>query len=50
MLVKAEAMAVLRLLREATAPRPMSAATRAYSMRSWPDSSWAKVLTAILGG
>jgi hypothetical protein len=37
--VKAELIVVARLLIAAVAPKAINAATNAYSIRSWPDSS-----------
>jgi hypothetical protein len=42
-------MAVARLPMAVVAPSAMIAATRAYSIRSWPDSSLMKLLRIPLG-
>ena len=41
--VNAVEMAVARVVMVATAPKAIIAATRAYSIRSWPDSSLRKL-------
>ena len=42
------AMVFLRVVMEATAPRPTRAATSAYSIRSWPESSFIRLLRICL--
>jgi hypothetical protein len=46
--VNAFEMAVLSEFMLAIAPRPMSAATMAYSIKSWPDSSCKSVASSVL--